>query len=133
MQLSRTADRRSRHSVCPAHRQRKIRRALPFLAKITAAGIRHLSLIHAPITAGKLWIRTKVMHVKLPAVVFALVVSALVRSAQSATFDLVATHPEVAAQTTYYGDHIATLKPFNGRAPAADILAKNGKVRRIFQ
>lgn len=33
----------------------------------------------------------------------------------SATFDLVAVHPEVATQTTFYGDHIATLKPFNGR------------------
>src|SRR5689334_2349445 len=35
--------------------------------------------------------------------------------ASAATFDLVAVHPEVALQTTYYGDHIATLKPFNGR------------------
>jgi hypothetical protein len=27
----------------------------------------------------------------------------------------VAVHPEVALQTTFYGDHIATLKPFNGK------------------
>jgi len=38
-----------------------------------------------------------------------------VAAARAATFDLVAVHPEVATQTTFYGDHIATLKPFNGK------------------
>src|SRR6185295_15995641 len=38
-----------------------------------------------------------------------------VSTTQAATFDLVAIHPEVALQTTVYGDHIATLKPFNGK------------------
>src|SRR6185295_5367496 len=39
----------------------------------------------------------------------------VVSSTLAATFDLVAIHPEVAQQTTVYGDHIATLKPFKGK------------------
>jgi hypothetical protein len=38
---------------------------------------------------------------------------ALAGAARAGTYDLVAVHPEVAAQTTSYGNHIATLKPFN--------------------
>src|SRR5688572_16814263 len=46
---------------------------------------------------------------------FVFALAAAAADARAATFDLVATHPEVALQTTFYGDHIATLKPFNGR------------------
>ena len=40
---------------------------------------------------------------------------ALAHSVRAGTFELVATHPEVAAQATSTGRILATLKPFNGR------------------
>src|SRR4051812_25423164 len=63
-------------------------------------------------------------------VAVAVLLASVVSPAHAATFTLVATHPEVAAQTTSYGNLIATLKPFNGRLYAGygDYNANTGPI-----